>query len=167
MTSNHIGFGSEPGTIGGPNIRIVMIEQNQILLYRHQSEDYWVFPGGGPLFGETTKDAIKRIIKKRGGFEIEVPRLLWIMENFFVWKSKRDTLDGRKIHGIGFFYLVTPKEPEGSWQQEEFRSIDSPELIFKWFKLDELSHVDLKPEALKQLLKKIPNNPVHVVCRTE
>ena len=76
MMSNQIGFGSEEGTIGGPNTRSVMIEGNRILLYRYEIDDVWKFPGGGPLFGETRKEAIRRHIKKKGGFEIEVRCLL-------------------------------------------------------------------------------------------
>lgn len=166
MTSNHIGFGSEEGTIGGPNIRSVMIEQNRVLLYRHENNDYWILPGGGPLFDETTKDAIKRIIKKKGGFEIEIQRLLWIMELFFVWRGRGDALDGVKIHGIGFYYLVSPKASKGTWQQKEFRGLERQDVIFKWFKLDEIGDINLKPDCLKQLLNQIPNNPEHVVCRT-
>ena len=64
MTSNQIGFGSEEGTIGGPNIRAVMIERNRVLLYRYENDNVWKLPGGGPLFNETTKDAIKRHIRK-------------------------------------------------------------------------------------------------------
>ena len=55
MTSNHISFGSEEGTIGGQNIRSVMIEQNWVLLSRHENNDYWTLPGDSPLFDETTK----------------------------------------------------------------------------------------------------------------
>ncbi|MFW9784877.1 MAG: hypothetical protein ACFFFB_21535, partial [Candidatus Heimdallarchaeota archaeon] len=65
MASNHLSFGSEKGTIGGPNIRIVMIVQNRILLYSSDIlSPAWLLPGGGPLFDETTTDAIKRIIKQ-------------------------------------------------------------------------------------------------------
>lgn len=168
--SDQIGFGSREGTIGGPNIRSVMIEQKRVLLYRYENDDVWKFPGGGPLFGETTKDAIRRHIKKMGGFEIEVQRLLWIIESFFVFRGKPGTLNveqGTKIHGIGFYFLVSPKMSEGKWQQEEFRGFKRLEMIFKWFKLDELGDINLKPDCLKQLLKHIPNNPKHVVCQSE
>jgi len=41
--SNHIGFGSREGTIGGPNIRSIMIEQNRVLLYKYENDDVsWI-----------------------------------------------------------------------------------------------------------------------------
>jgi len=48
-----------------------------------------------------------------------------------------------------------------------FRGFERPDMIFKWFKLDELNDINLKPDCLKQLLKHIPSNPEHVVCRSE
>ena len=119
---------------------------------------------------ETTKDAIMRIIKKKGGFEIEVQRLLWIMELFFVFRGKEGTLDveqATKIHGIGFYFLVSPKTSKNEWQKEEFHGIERPDIIFKWFKLDELNDINIKPDCLKQLLNQIPSSLEHVVCRTE
>ncbi|MGY5873675.1 MAG: hypothetical protein RTV72_15610 [Candidatus Thorarchaeota archaeon] len=173
MTSHKGGFGTEEGTIGGPNIRAVMIEQNRILLKRLDNDDVWVCPGGGPLFGETTKDAVQRHISTQGNFEIVIQRLLWISENFFVFRGKEGTLDvkpGTKVHGIGFYFLVSPKEPDGKWQEDEFQ-VPHPRRsgvnsIFKWFKLEDLEDVNLKPDCLKELLKDIPDNPVHVVCRS-
>ncbi|MFW9939813.1 MAG: NUDIX hydrolase [Candidatus Thorarchaeota archaeon] len=167
MTSNHIGFGSVEGTIGGPNIRSVMIEQNRILLYGPEDEDeeYWILPGGGPLFDETIEDAIRRNIREKVGFEIEVQRLLWIMELFFVMRGKGAPFDGVKIHGIGFYYLVSPKTSKSIWQKEEFRGPDPKKRFFKWFKLDEIDNINLYPVCLKQLLNQIPSNPKHVVCR--
>ncbi len=170
MKSNQIGFGTEKGTIGGPNIRSVMIERNRVLLYRYENDNVWKLSGGGPIFDETTKDAIMRIIKKKGGFEIEVQRLLWIMELFFVFRGKEGTLDveqATKIHGIGFYFLVSPKTSKNEWQKEEFHGIERPDIIFKWFKLDELNDINIKPDCLKQLLNQIPSSLEHVVCRTE
>jgi len=65
MPIRHDNFGTVEGTIGGPNIRAVMIDQDRILLYRKKNDDHWITPGGGPVFYETTKDAIKRHIRKK------------------------------------------------------------------------------------------------------
>ncbi|MHA1136296.1 MAG: NUDIX hydrolase [Candidatus Thorarchaeota archaeon] len=162
MTSEQINFGTEEGTIGGPNIRAVIIVGDRILLQKQMNEDVWITPGGGPLFGETTKDAIKRHILRKCGFKIGVERSLWISEIFYF-----DVGHDRNIHGIGFYYLVSPKKSESIWQQEEFQGINPQDLFYKWFKLDELSEINLKPDCLKQLLKEIPRNPVHVVCRED
>ena len=170
MSSNQVNFGKGEGTIGGPNTRAVMIEQNRVLLQRLKNDDVWVLPGGGPLFGETTEDAIKRQIYRKGGFEIQVERLLWIMELFFVFRGKEGTLNirqGAKVHGIGFYYLVSPKIPKGKWQKSEFPADDRPDRLFKWFKLDELSDVNLKPDCLKNMLNHLPHYPEHIIHRVD
>jgi hypothetical protein len=141
-----------------------------VKIYRYENDDVWKLPGGGPLFDETTEDAIKRIIGKKAGFEIKVRRLLWIMELFFVFRGKPGTLDvepNTKIHGIGLYFLVSPKESKGVWQKKEFRGFKRPDMIFKWYKLEELSDIKLKPDCLKQLLNKIPIHPEHIVYRTD
>ncbi len=170
MTSKQDSFGTEEGTIGGPNIRAVLIVGDRILLYRGKNDDYWVTPGGGPVFYETTKDAIIRHVREKGGFEITVNRLLWIGENFFVFRGddgSHDVRYGMRIHGIGFYYLVNPKVSKGRWQQDEFQAMHRPDRIFKWFKLDRLDKITLKPDCLLKLLGQLPNHPEHIVCRAE
>jgi len=169
MASRQDNFGEEEGTIGGPNIRAVMIDQDRILLYRTKNDDYWITPGGGPVFYETTKDAIKRHIMEKGGFEIEVDRLLWVSENFYVSRGdpSHGKRDSRRIHGIGLYYLVHPEEPNGRWRQEEFQANHRTDGIFKWFKIDTLDSINLKPDCLLKLMSGLPSHPEHLVCRTE
>jgi ADP-ribose pyrophosphatase YjhB (NUDIX family) len=146
-----------------------MIEQDRILLYRMIKDDYWVTPGGGPVFYETTKDAIKRHISEKGGFEIEVDRLLWVSENFFIFRGNEShgIRHGTRIHGIGLYYLVKPKKPDGQWRQDEFQALHRPDGVFKWFKLDTLDTINLKPDCLLRLMRGIPSHPEHLVCRAE
>ncbi len=170
MSTNQDNFGIGEGTIGGPNIRAVILESNRILLSKFDKNDYWLTPGGGPVFFETTKDAIKRHIKEKCGFEIEVERLLWSIENFFVYRGNDPSYGikyGTRIHGIGFYYLVHPKEPEGRWQQGAFRALHRPDVEFRWFKLDEIESVNLKPACLKPRLSPLPSHPEHLVCHAD
>ena len=118
--------------------------------------------GGGPLFGETTKSALRRHIKEKCGFEIEIECLLWISELFF-FNVEHD----RDIHGNGLYYLVSPTEVDGNWQQDEFLGTKHSDRIYKWFRLDELGDVNLRLVCLKQSLSQIPNNTEHIVCRED
>jgi len=163
-------FGIGEGTIGGPNIRAVIIVGDRILLYRLEKDDYWVTPGGGPIFYETSKDAIKRQIKRKAGFDIEIDRLLWSIENFFVFRgdeASNDKRHGARIHGIGFYYLSSPIGSDGTWQQEEFRAIHRQDGVFRWFKLDEIGDINLKPACLIPRLSHLPSHPEHIVCHAD
>ncbi len=173
MPTNRIGYASDDGTFG-MRAAAVMLRNGSVLLSRIEFEDIWVLPGGRVYFGETAQAAVKREIKDEAGFEIEVKRLLWVIENFFTYKGNEESLDIKhdaRVHDIGFYFLVTPEESEGPWQQEEFQGSDFPEhpdvkIIFKWFVREELEDLNLIPPILKDLLKDIPDSTKHLVNRS-
>jgi 8-oxo-dGTP pyrophosphatase MutT (NUDIX family) len=133
-----------------------------------------VLPGGGIYLHETAADAAKREFMEEAGFEVEVHRLLCVLENFFIFKET-----GEKIHGYGFYFIVTPKESEGKWTQEEFQGQEeywdvkpgewkvtpgkTQPLLFKWFSPNELDTLNFQPAILKQMLKELPDNILHLV----
>ena len=73
----------------------VMIHRGRVLLCRLVDDDIWVLPGGGINLHETAEDAVKREFQEEGEFVIDVQRLLWIIENFFILR-----VSGEKIHGV-------------------------------------------------------------------
>jgi 8-oxo-dGTP pyrophosphatase MutT (NUDIX family) len=137
--------------------------KKRVLLSRLEGEDFWFLPGGIVRLHETSQETIKREFFEEAGFGIEVHRLLGIIENFF-------TFNDEKYHEIGFYFLVSPKEAKELWEQQEFvgqEESDTPyrcrKLIFKWFDLDELDELNLKPSVLIELLKNMPEHPVHII----
>jgi hypothetical protein len=108
---------------------------------------------------------VKREFKEESNFPIEVQRLLWILENFFDY-------EGKKFHGIGFYFLVNPKEKSGIWEQEEFvgqevlnPKVGKQDLHFKWFNINEITEMEIKPSILSELLQEIPEYPKHVILK--
>ena len=151
----------DEGRFGVRTVGVMLDAKNRVLLYHLDGDDFWVFPGGGITpFSETSKQAIKRNFVEKAGFEIEVHRLLWILELNFVDK-------GKMVHGIGFYFLVSPKEAHGFWGQDEF--VGHKDLhrnrarVFKWFDISELKEANLHPTNFRELLKNIPEHTVHVV----
>jgi len=142
----------------------VMLDgKNRVLLCRLEDEDFWFLPGGVISLHETLKEAVRRELIEETKFEIKVHRLLWILENYFVFNGKR-------VHEIGFYFLVSPKEANGVWERDEFvgqEELHTPDrswvLIFKWFDISKLSELNLKPSIFIELLKDIPEHPMHVV----
>ena len=65
----------------------VAIHNGRILLDRNSRNTYWVLPGGHPEMMEPMADALRREVHEEIGADVEVVRLLWILENFF-HKSK-------------------------------------------------------------------------------
>jgi len=110
---------------------------------------------------ETYEKAIKREFKEELNIKIEVGRLLWVLENYFEYQNE-------KIHSIEFYFLITPLDSEEKLSSEEFfgkeehfyhEKYGQLKLIFKWFSLNELAEIDLRPKILKQELKSIQPYP--------
>jgi ADP-ribose pyrophosphatase YjhB (NUDIX family) len=153
----------------------VMLKGNQVLLQQPETFDFWTFPGGGVHFHETLQEAIEREWYEETGFKVEAKRLLYIIENFFLFSEhelfQRQTSDAR-IHGYGFCFLVEPKENEGVWTEQEFYGEeDVPyqgrnlKITFRWFDRSKLDSINLVPLCLKQALNTIPDTPLHIVSR--
>jgi ADP-ribose pyrophosphatase YjhB (NUDIX family) len=141
--------------------------ERRVLLCRLDDEDIWVLPGGTIRCYESSKETVRREFLEETGFEIEVQRLIGVIENFFVFKDK-------KCHDIGFYYLVSAKETDQFCEQEKFVGQEerhtqdrSWKLIFKWFDSSNLDNVNLKPSILKNLLKELPEHPIHVIHHAE
>lgn len=167
-------FHTEEGSFG-VRAEGVMLREGRVLLHQPETYDFWTFPGGGVHIHETSQQALEREWLEETGFAVEVKRLLYIIENFFVYEGNEQfppfTEDGR-VHGLGLCYLVEPIEEQGKWLREEFYGQeDIPyqgrdlKITFRWFAPDELDRINLVPICLKQALKSIPDYPVHIVNR--
>lgn len=146
------------------NFRIagIAIDNNHILLHRAVGEAFWTCPGGRAEIGETTSQTLIREIKEELNEDVEVIRLLWVVENFFEYAQK-------DYHEIAFYFLM--KLPERSpylVQEKSFLSVEeNTALEFKWFPIDSdvLAGLPLLPSFLQQSLNNLPNVVEQVIER--
>jgi 8-oxo-dGTP pyrophosphatase MutT (NUDIX family) len=139
----------------------VAIHNGRILLDRNTSNSYWVLPGGHPELMESMADALRREVKEEIGADVEVVRLLWMLENFF---HKR-----KDIHELSFYFLMelTPDshllKSDGPFSGEEH----GKRLIFQWFPLEQeiLENLPLYPGYLASALINLPDAIQHVVFK--
>ena len=61
----------------------IAIHNGQVLLHRTPDETFWTFPGGRAELGETTAQTLQREMREKLAADIEIIRLLWVVENFF------------------------------------------------------------------------------------
>lgn len=107
------------------------------------------YPGGHVVIGENTDDAVLREVLEETKIECEIDKLLAMVQLFF----KRD--DGMPFHEIGYYYLLKPKH-----------NIDTKDFVFEeddkgvirhhqfnWVTLDQLEELDVRPHALKKVLR--------------
>ena len=134
----------------------ICIKDNKILLSKMKTDNYWTFMGGKPMFGEPTEKAVIREFKEETGVDLEVDRLLSVMENFF-------EMDGCQWHEYIFFYLLKDTNDFLKVSQEEHTILDHKDVIYKWLGLDDFMKEDIKPYCAKKIIKDLPGQIVHIV----
>lgn len=139
----------------------VIIDDGHVLLHRAAHEGFWSLPGGRVEAGEPSAATIARELVEELGpaFDAQVDRLLWVVENFFVYEATRS-------HELGMYYLV--KLGASNPYLDKARTFDGVEddlphyegehirLVFQWFPLDSLADVPLYPTILRTRLNTLP-----------
>jgi 8-oxo-dGTP pyrophosphatase MutT (NUDIX family) len=144
------------------NYRIVgvALSEGRVLLHRSEHENFWSLPGGRAEMLEPARETLRREMREELGIQVEVERLLWVVENFFDYA-------GKSYHELALYFLMTlPNESLWTNRREPFFGTENGiRLIFKWQPLDELPSVPLYPTFLRQGLQTIPDTITHVVHR--
>lgn len=143
----------------------VCIDAGQVLLQRPEPGTFWFLPGGRCDLMETSEDAVRREFREELACDIEIERLLWVAENFFV-------LGSRQVHELSLYYKVnTTSRPELHDKTRQFPVVEhlGPEpsekihLICQWHPIDNLPNVSLRPTFLRTALQRLPTSIEHVV----
>ena len=139
----------------------VMIHNGAVLLQGEPQGTFWTLPGGGIELLESSQTALHREMQEELGISIQIERLLWVVEHFFV----ADT-DHKAHHSIGFYYLIKPLAASHLYDLSQvFQSIEDEgtEIIFRWFQLADLPNIALYPSFLSKALQALPLTSEHIV----
>lgn len=148
------------------NFRVVgvAIHNDQVLLHQAEGEPFWSLPGGRVEFGEAAEDTLRREMREELDIEVEIVRLLWLVENFFVY-------DGKNYHELSPYFLM--RLPESSKYIKEpgpYRCVEpGSNLVFQWFpnSTTTLVSLPLVPSFLQTELQVLPETTQHKVHRDE
>lgn len=140
----------------------VAIEEGRVLLHRALRDDFWALPGGRAELLEPAAATLRREMQEELGIDVEVVRLLWLVENFFEY-------EGMDIHELGFYFLM---QLPPDWP---LRTVDGPfageeghlPLEFRWFPVADLPGMVVYPSFLRTGLQALPATIQHVVHRDE
>lgn len=143
------------------NYRIVGVamHNDSVLLHRADHETFWTLPGGRGEFGETAEQTITREMLEELETEVDVKRLLWVVENFFEY-------DGVKYHELALYFLIHFRPGSAPLLSEAFDGVEANvPLRFRWFPVrrDALVALPLYPPFLSEGLTALPHSTVHVV----
>ena len=119
---------------GVVNIRVgaIILKDGKFLMVSHPAVDYLYSVGGRIRFGEPAAEAIVRAVRGQTGRTLEIGRLGFVTEDFFLGDMPAHF--GKLIYELGYyFYMKTPPDFEpvrGSFTEdgcEEFLVWVAPE----------------------------------------
>ena len=136
----------------------IAIENGMVLLHRSALENFWAMPGGRGELLENSKETLKREMNEEIGIEIKVIRVLYFVENFFQFENFTH-------HEVSIYYLMEiPIKFYPSSSNTSFKGREGNlELIFKWFRIDQLKDIRLYPSFLRSKLRDIKSYPEHII----
>lgn len=140
----------------------VCIQDGKVLLHRSEEDNFWTLPGGRCEIGELSADTIVREMMEETGASFRVIRLLFVIENMFIYHKTR-------CHEIGFYYLL---EPETSGDANKTRGHffgreGVIKLAFDWFSVDSLTDMEIYPAPLKTALLSLSDSICHLIHKEQ
>jgi ADP-ribose pyrophosphatase YjhB (NUDIX family) len=145
----------------------VMIHEGHVLIHRSATEEHWTLPGGRVELLEPSPESLRREMLEEIGVEVEVGRMLWVVESFIDFM-------GKHWHEIAFNFLTTLPPDCPYLSLEPFKGVEDfymgqqgLELIYEWHPVDRLQDLEypLYPEFLCTELQSLPEHPVYVLRR--
>ena len=134
--------------IDKPRIRVagITIQGDEILLIEHTKKDkkYWLVPGGGVDWGESTEQALIREYKEETNLDIEVKDFLFFSEAISTDKNK---------HVINLYFLVIVKNDSEPMKIGDESNLSDLRYVSK----EEIKDIKLYPNIKEQLLKILNN----------
>jgi 8-oxo-dGTP pyrophosphatase MutT (NUDIX family) len=151
------------------NYRIVGIamDNDRVLLQKVEGQDFWALPGGRGEFLEPAIQTLKREMQEELGIEVEVGRLVWVVENFF---TGNEFITGEEMsyHELGLYFLMELLDRSSLRSLSEFYGEDeSFKITFKWYPLNELENIVIYPSFLRTGLNNIPETTEHILHTDE
>jgi ADP-ribose pyrophosphatase YjhB (NUDIX family) len=145
-------------------VAAVILDHGRILLHRAQGDNFWSLPGGKARFLEQASEVIRRKIREDLAEEVDIDRLLWVVENFF-----RDQKQEQQYHELGLYFLAHLHEDSpllvGSGSFSRLVPESNLSYEFHWFPQEksELIKIPIYPLFLKYSLVDLPDETQHVI----
>ena len=117
------------------NIRVgaIIMKDGKLLMVGNSRSDYLYSVGGRIKFGETAEQAVVREVFEETGVKMEIERLGFIHENYFIGDSPAKL--GKLIYEISFFfYMKVPND--FAPKCDSFTEDDSKEFL-QWISLND------------------------------
>lgn len=114
------------------NLRVgaIIAREGKLLMVGNEGTDYLYSVGGRIKFGETAEEAVVREVEEETGTRLEIDRLGFVHENYFVGDSPYNR--GKLIYEIAlYFYMKVPKDFSPNEKNDSVTEGGSPEFL-RW-----------------------------------
>ena len=137
-------------------VRLLICNSNDEILVAHYNGIY-MLPGGSleenEILDKAIKKALRREIMEELGKEIEINGYVTTIENLFEMKNS-------KYYEILFVHNIEFKDEEDKKILETMQNKEGKEYLrYEWVDIDELDKYDLRPKAMKRILKEKQYTP--------
>lgn len=138
----------------------LIVHNRSILLHRLEGDAFWALPGGRVEPGEDARASLVREMQEELAEFVVVDELTYLVENFFTYAN-------RPHHEVGMYFQTRLQAHSPLLDVSRLhRGVElEPRLEFRWFPLDQLADVDLRPDFLRRALAKPMLQFEHVVQR--
>lgn len=134
----------------------VIIHDNKLLMVKNEASPYFYSVGGRVKLNETAEQAVIREIFEETGIQMEIDRLGFIHETFFVEEITKE-----RFHELSFYFYMKDKE-KLNIISNSYTEFGAKEGLF-WIPLDKLNDFHLYPEFFKEKLLCPSNDLQHIV----
>lgn len=125
----------------------IIIEKNRLLVVKNDVAPYYYSVGGRVKINEDSASAVLREVKEETGMDVEIDRLGFVCEKFFIEKVSKV-----RFHEIGFYYFMKRKQedkPTGSNVDAGSFYEGNTKNQLVWLPLDTIKDAYIYPEFLK------------------
>ena len=137
------------------NVRVagIIIKDGKVLMVKNLRSDYIYSLGGRLKFGESAREGVVREVEEETGIRLEIDRLGFIHENFFVGSTPSKM--NNQVYEITFYFYM--KVPRDFYVETDVPTADDDRETLVW--LDWHSDTTYYPQFFRTEL----DNPVQEI----
>lgn len=140
----------------------IVLHEDKVLLHRLEGDNFWSAPGGRVEPGELACEAVVRELQEEIAEPASCGPLLWVVENFFIYR-------GNEHHELGLYFHV--RLFPGSRMLEATEPLPGAEgdvlLTYAWFERSRLGGIEVRPSFLAEALSQPTLEFRHYVHREQ
>jgi ADP-ribose pyrophosphatase YjhB (NUDIX family) len=146
---------------GAFNYRVgaIIVNSGNILMVKNSGASFFYTVGGRVKFGESAQEAVLRESFEELQIQLEIDRLAYIHENFFVLES-----DNEFYHEISLFFLMRHNNQLKGIKHNSFEE-EYGNVSLHWLPIKDLKDIQLYPEFFRTELPNSSNDIKHFVTK--